>query len=101
MGENQRNNDPTAALAALTTVDIAAASQDTAFASSAVATSAAVAAMILSLHSHGTCVPQSSAVAYPRARPVVSTNAVLPPPLPLPHHHHPPHHSYPLHHHHP
>ena len=63
MGENQRNDAPTASLAALTTVDTAAASQDTAFASSAVTTSAAVVAMILSLHSHGTCVPQSSAIA--------------------------------------
>ena len=63
MGENQRNDAPTAALVALTTVATAAASQDTAIAFTAVATSAAVAAMILSLHSHGTCVPQSSAVA--------------------------------------
>ena len=67
MRENQRNDAPAAALAACTSVSTAAASQDTAIASSDVATSAAVAAMILSLHSRGTCVPQSSAVAYPRA----------------------------------
>ena len=46
--KNQRNDAPAAALAARTSVAITAASQDTAIASYAVATSAAVAAMILS-----------------------------------------------------